>query len=120
MPTVRKRVDIAGALEAVVALAVTRVEQLTRGERALDRARDAGPGRDERHLAAEHPLEHRRAQRVVGGAEDHGVDVGGTQRRAVGADGLDHLLVEREAGLDDPRQVRAGHALEVDVGIGGR
>ena len=35
----------------------------------------AAPGADERHLRAEHPLQHRADQRVVGAAEDHRVDV---------------------------------------------
>ena len=43
-------------------------------------------------------------------AEDHGVDVRFAQRRAVGAYGLDDPVIEREALLDDRRQIGAGDA----------
>ena len=41
----------------------------------------------------------------MGAAEDQGVDPRALERRAVGAHRLDHLLVEREAALDDRREV---------------
>ena len=56
----------------------------------------------------------------MSGAQDHGVHLSIAQRSAVAADGLHHLLVEREAPLDDRGQVRAGHALQVNMRIGGR
>jgi len=43
----------------------------------------------------------------VRAAEDHGVDARGAQRCDVAAHRVDHPLVEREAALDDGRQVRA-------------
>ena len=113
-----ERVDVAGAQESVAALAGLRVEQLTRRERALDTAGDAHAGGHERHAAAEHALEDRRAKWIVRRAEDHGVDLGIAERDTVPAYGLDHLLVEREAALDDRREIRTGDALQVNVRVG--
>ena len=62
-------------------------------------------GGDQADVAAQDPLQHRGDQRVVGAAEDHGVDVGSLQRRAIGAHRLDHALVERKAVLDYRREV---------------
>ena len=112
-----ERGDVAGALEAIRALAGARVQQPARGQRPLDAAHDAGTRGHERDAAAEHPLQHRRDQRIVGAAEDHRVDLGGAQRRAVAADGVDDLLVKREPGLDHRHEVRTGDALEQHVGI---
>ena len=72
--------------------------------------------------AAEHALEHRAHERVVRAAEHDGVDPGGAQRLAVLADRVDHVLVEREAGLDDRRQVGARDRREPHerVGVGDR
>ena len=52
---------------------------------------------DDLDAAAEHALEHRAHERVVGAAEDHRVDAGLAQRRDVAAHDLDDVLVEREA-----------------------
>ena len=51
-------------------------------------------------------LQHRRHQRVVGAAEDQGVDLGLAQRRAVGAGHRHHALVEGRAVLDERGQLR--------------
>ena len=107
MPSARNVVGVAGAQEAVLALAARRGLR-ARGRRArLDPARDRLAGRDQRDAAAEHALEHRAHERVVRAAEDHRVDARLAQRLAVAAHGVDDLLVEREAGLDDRRELRA-------------
>ena len=61
--------------------------------------------RHEANVAAQDPLQERAHERIVGAAEDHGVDVRAVQRRAVGADVVHHRLGEREAALDDRREV---------------
>jgi hypothetical protein len=54
----------------------------------------------------------------VRAAEDHRVDARLAQRLAVAAHRVDDALVEREAALDDRREVRARHRDEVDVRVG--
>ena len=95
----------------------SRVAQLARAERVLDLARERRPGADERHLRAEHPLQHRADQRVVGAAEDHRVHARLPQRRARLAHARHGPLVELLAGLDDRRQRRARHRVQRHVRI---
>ena len=71
--------------------------------------------RHQADVAAEGALEHRRHQRVVGAAEDDGVDLGLAQRLAVGADHLHHALVEGETALD-----HGGERRGLDLGHGER
>ena len=118
VPSARERLDVAGQRKRVVALAAGRVAEPARAEHVLDLAGERRAGGDDLDPAAEHALEHRADERVVGAAEDHGVDAGLAQRRAVGAHGVDDPLVEREAALDDRRQVRAGDRGDVDERVG--
>src|SRR5919199_5811829 len=85
-----ERVDVAGAQEAVIALAVgPRVAEVARAERVLHLAGERAARRDDLDAAAEHALEHRPDQRVVRAAEDDRVDRRRPQRRDVAAYGLD-------------------------------
>jgi teichuronic acid biosynthesis glycosyltransferase TuaC len=86
-------------------------------EDVLDLASQSGAGADERDRGAEHALEHWADQRVVGAAEDHGVNAGGAQRGAGLADDAHGALVELLAGLNQRRQRRAGHGVQGDVGV---
>ena len=108
--------------EGVVALAAGGVAEPARAEHVLDLARERRARGHDLHPAAERALEHRAHERVVGAAEDHGVDLRLAQRRAVAADRVDDAAVEREAALDDRGQVRAGDRGDVDerVGLGDR
>ena len=75
-------VGVAGAEEAVAALAGRRRGEPARAERVLDLTRERRAGGDDLDAAAEHPLQHRAHERVVRAAEDHRVDAGLAQRRA--------------------------------------
>ena len=113
-----ERVDVAGREERVVALAAGRVAEPARAEDVLDLAGERRAGGDDLDAAAERALEDRAHERVVGAAEDHGVDARLAQRRAVGAHGVDDAAVEREAALDDRGQVRARDRGDVDERVG--
>ena len=80
-PTLAEGVDVAGAQEAVVALAARASRRAAAcSSDARDRARErAARGDRARTSGPEHALEHRRDQRVVRAAEDHRVDA---RRRA--------------------------------------
>ena len=90
----------------VRALAAARGLEPARLEDPLRRRGERVAGGHQAHVAAEEALQHRPHERIVRAAEDHRVDPGAPQRRAVGAHRLDDLLGEREAALDDRRQVR--------------
>ena len=97
-----------------------RAGEAGRLEGALDGGGDRVAAADQAHVAAEDPLQHRRHQRVVGAAEDQGVDLGPLQRRAVGAGHLHHALVEGRAVLDEGRQVGRldlGHLERAALGL---
>ena len=123
VPIVGERGGVAGAQEAVAALGVAvapRRRQVAQRERVLDAAHDRGAGRDERDLRAEQALQQRADEGVVRAAEDHGVDAGRAQRRAVGARELDVLLGDRRAGLADLRELGARHARQAHERVGGQ
>jgi len=84
-----------------------------------DLPRERGARGDELHARPEHPLEHRAHERIVRAAEDHRVDVRLAQRPAVAAHGVDEALVEREAALDDRREVGARHGRQRHVRVDG-
>ena len=111
---------IAGADEAVLALIGARGLERAAFEDPLRRRGERVAGGDQAHLAAEEALQHRRHQRVVRAAEDHRVDLGAAQRRAVGAHLLDHGLGERKPALDDRREVGRGHLGHGELAMGAR
>ena len=76
--------------------------------------------RHQANVAPEHPLEHRRHQRIVGTPEDQGVDARLAQRGAVRADRLDHLLVERKPVLDDRSEPRRRDLDDVELRVSRR
>src|SRR4051812_49003699 len=63
---------VPGGEEPVLAFGGRRVAESAAAERVLDLAGDRGARADDLDAAAEHALEHRADQRVVGAAEDHG------------------------------------------------
>ncbi len=117
-PELPERLDVSGALEPVVALAALRVQQPARGERSLDAARDAGARGDQRDVAAERSAAASARPAGSGCSRGSPCRPRRAQRRAVAADRLDDVLVEREPALDDRREVRAGDALQVHVRVG--
>ena len=84
-----------------------------------DAAHDRGARRDQRDLRAEQPLQQRADERVVRATEDHGVDAGRAQRRAVAARELDVGLGDRGAGLADLGELRARDARQPHERVGG-
>jgi teichuronic acid biosynthesis glycosyltransferase TuaC len=117
--------DVAGAEEAIVALAVAFAGRAggtgegAGGEGVLDLAGEGGAGAHEGDVGAEHALEHGADEGVVGAAEDHGVDLGFEQGPAGGANGGDGELVELLAGLDDGGEGGAGNGMKGDVWVDG-
>ena len=97
-PVVRNRYEPSRALGVLDALARERLGHLAR--RLLRRE-------DEGDAAAEDALEDRADQRVVGAAEDDGVDAGGAERLGVLAHGVRRLLAERVVALDQRHEPRA-------------
>ena len=82
-------------------------------QRRLHVGRDRLARADDGHPAAELALDHGARQRVVRAAQDHGVHVLLLQRRAGLLNGLDHALVHLAALLDQGRQLRAGHRVQL-------
>src|SRR3954454_16269255 len=72
---VAEGVGVAGAEEAVVALAVALAGDAGALHRALDRCGDGVAAADKADIAAEDALQHRRHQRIVSAAENQGVDL---------------------------------------------
>ena len=103
-----ERVSVTGRQEAVGALPGRIVLDPLARERLGDLAGGLLGGEDERHVAAEDPLQDRTDQRVVRAAEDDRVDAGGLQRRGVLAHGRGRLLGERVVALDQRHEPRAG------------
>ena len=106
-PVVRKRERALAGRIVLDPLALERLGHLARG---LDR------GEDQRRPAAEDALEDRLDQRVVGAAEDDGVDLSRLQRLRVLAHGCVDLLVRRR-GLDQRHEpgARRGEDLRARV-----
>ena len=102
-----ERVRVPGRQEAVGALAGGIVLDPLPRQRLRDLACGLLGREDERHVAAEDPLQDRPDQRVVRAAENDRVDSGGLQRLGVLPHRGGRLLGERIVALDQRHQPRA-------------
>src|SRR4051812_5190587 len=111
-PELAERLGVAGREEAVLAHAVALVLLALPLERLGDLARRLLRGKDERHVAAEDTLEDLAEERIVGAAEDHGVDAGLLERCGVLAHGGFGLLAVRVVTLDERHEPGARNRVE--------
>ena len=115
VPSAAELLRVAGGEEAVVAAAVLVVLEAGVAQPRLDLGGDRLAGADDRHPAAQLALEHRAHQRVVGAAEDHGVDLGALERAAGALDAGERAVVDLAALLDQRRELGGGDGVQLGL-----